>query len=264
MSSRSIWLGAGAFVASCLVTGAVMAQPSSEPPDERARIHFESGAVYYDSGEYESALREFQSAYELSHRAALYFNIYLCQQAIGDLDEAAASLETYLSEVEDAPNRASLQQRLENLRERIRRREAGEAEPEEPELSSSTEPVPVEPPPPPPSGDALNVPAIVGYSVAGLGLIGAAIFGPLTIAENSSLASSSCGQAMTCTVDQTSTLTTYALVTDISFGVALVGAIAGTVLFFVIDTSGGSGQSSLRFSPLAGPGLAGINVGGTL
>ncbi len=247
------------FAALLSIAAPASAQPPLSPQDERARPHFESGAAYYDAGEYESALREFQSAYELSHRPALNFNIYLCHQALGNFEEAAASLERFLAEVEDIPNRETLQQRLANLRERIRRRAAGQ--PDVPEPDPGT---PTTAPPARSGGGGLNVPAIIGFSVAAVGVVGAAIFGPLTLAEDASLASSPCGQAMTCSPADISTLQTYALLTDISFAVALAGAVAGTILFFVIDTSGGSGETALRVSPLAAPGLAGLSIGGAL
>jgi tetratricopeptide (TPR) repeat protein len=244
--------------------------------DDRARLHFQSGAAYYDAGEYESAVREFQSAYDLSQRPQLFYNLYLCEQAIGNLGAAAAHLERYLAEVEEIENRDTLQSRLVHLRERVARQAAGEedpgptaeeaaeqqqrAAPSDEEERAVADPTP--PPPPPDRGP--NVGAIAGFSVAALGVIGAVIFGPLTIAEDSSLAGG-CGAARACTDADTSTLSTYALLTDVSLGVALAGALAGT-LFLVLDmSSGGDGErASLRVSPLAGPGTAGLTVRGAL
>ena len=247
----------------CLIAADASAQSEPSAQDERARLHFESGAAYYESGEYENALREFQSAYDLSHRAALNFNIYLCHQAIGDLEAAEASLARFLSEVEEVPQRDVLERRLENLRERIRRRAEGQPDEDIGEPEPTLEQEPSEPTTPPSQG-TLNVPAIIGFSVAAVGVVGAAIFGPLTIAEDSSIASSACGMAATCTGDDLSTLRTYALMTDISLGVALAGAAAGTLLFFLIDTSADTESAGLRVAPMAGPGLAGVTLGGAL
>jgi hypothetical protein len=112
---------------------------TSAQDDRRARLHFESGASYYESGEYEDALREFQRAYELSRRPQLLFNISLCYQNLGDFERAAAYLERYLNEAPDVENRANLEIRLRRLRERIARptSSVGEAGPRAGEATPS-------------------------------------------------------------------------------------------------------------------------------
>lgn len=107
---------AGAIALVGISPGRVCAQGDG---DQRARLHFESGASYYEAGEYEDALREFQHAYELSQRPQLFYNISLCYQNLGDLENAAGFLERYLREVAEIENRANLEIRLRNLRERL-------------------------------------------------------------------------------------------------------------------------------------------------
>ena len=274
MSNHLVAVATLALLTAASQQARAQAGPST---DDRARLHFQSGAAYYDAGEYESAVREFQSAYDLSHRPQLFYNLYLCEQAIGNLEAAAAHLERYLAEVEEIENRDTLQSRLVHLRERVERRAAGEEDPgptaeetaEQQQRAAPVEPAEPEtraaPPPPPDRGP--NVGAIAGFSVAALGVIGAVIFGPLTIGEDGSLAGG-CGATRSCTEADTSALSTYALLTDVSLGVALAGALAGT-LFLVLDLGSGGGGSggeraSLRVSPLAGPGTAGLAVRGAL
>ena len=273
-------VGWGGIVALSVLVAASLVSAQSASTDERARLHFQSGAAYYDAGEYENALREFQSAYELSQRPQLFYNMYLCEQAIGELEAAATHLERYLGEVAELEGRDTLQTRLESLRHRIAQRAAGQADPggepedgrpidaphdDDPEADPGTE-TRAAPEghvaPPPPREPGLNIPAIAAFGVSALGLVGAVVFGPLTLTEDSSLAGQSCAATRTC---DTGTLQTYALLTDISFAVAAVGAIAGLVLALVYEPAPeGDSSASLRISPFASADGAGLALAGAL
>lgn len=274
-----------------IAAAAVLASaPAAAQDDQRARLHFESGASYYEAGEYEDALREFQRAYELSQRPQLFYNLSLCYQNLGDLEQAASYLERYLGEVAEIENRANLEIRLGNLRERIAR-EATSAS-TEPATTTAVDPDPEATDPAATSegpaaasvggtatvtpagadtaagtasgGDALNVGAIAGFSVAAVGLVTAAIFGGLTVAEDSRLAGTACGMNATCTSDDLGTLRAYAVVTDVGLGVALAGAAVGLV--FLIIGPGGSEdgeRAALEVLPHAGPDGAGVSIGGS-
>lgn len=239
--------------------------------DERARRHFSAGASYYEAGEYENALREFQRAYDLSRRPELFYNFHLAHQALGDLENARTYLARYLDEVEEIDNRAVLQLRLQNLEERIREQQPVEPEtPAEPASPPPPEPVPelgdgappVEPsaPSPAPAGEGGGVPtlAVVSFVVAGVGLAAMAVFGALALGEESSVADSECGRTATCNEDDVSTMDTYALVSDLGLGVAVVGAALGLV-FVMTD---GSGREQ-RVSAGAIPGGAAASLRGT-
>ncbi|MBX7196384.1 MAG: tetratricopeptide repeat protein [Sandaracinaceae bacterium] len=264
-------------VALCTVLAFAFAWPSigtaQQSSDEQARLHYQVAASYYEQADYESALREFQSAYRLSQRPQLFFNISLCYQQMGNLDEAISFLERYLAEVTEIENRASLEQRLGNLRARREAQQAGgtgdtgtgdtgdtgtggtgdtgtggtggTGATDGGSGAASTAPS---------GGDSTNVPAIVGFSVAGVGLIAAAIFSGLTLAEDGNLsAAGHCGATRTCTASDVSAMNTYALVADVSWGLSLAGAIVGTIFLFV--PTGGSAPSdtaSLRVAPVLG------------
>lgn len=246
----------------CMAPTRASAQASS---DEQARLHFQVAASYYEQADYESALREFQSAYRLSQRAQLFFNISLCYQQLGNLDEAITYLERYLNEVTEIENRPSLEQRLGNLRTRRDQQRATGTDPGEgagsgavdgPQESGgegdTTSGTP-ETPPPASSGDSTNIPSIVGFSVAGVGLVAAAIFSGLTLAEDGRLSALPCAGARSCPESEVGTLNTMALVSDISWGVSLAGAIVGTVFLFV--PTGGSSSTetaAVRVSPWLG------------
>ena len=172
-----------------------------------------------------------------------------------------------LAEVAEIENRANLEIRLRNLRERIARGAAGggEATPTETQTETDTE---TETETEAGSeagaqseaeratetktgagaaeagqgGGGVNVPAIAGFSVAAVGLVTAAIFGPLTVAEDSSL-SEGCGATRSCTDSELSTMRSFAVVTDVALGVSLAGAVVG-VIFLVVG--GGEGEPGER------------------
>lgn len=237
-------------------------------------------------GDYDAALREFQVAYDLSQRPQLFYNLSLCYQQLGDLTQAATYLERYLNEVPEIPNRVALTTRLANLRERAARGETHAGDPETGETGTPDETTPDETTggteggsaggttggsagggatgSTDTGGESPNIGAITGFSIAALGVVGVAIFGALTLSENGSV-SAGCGATGSCNPGQIGTLQTYALLTDISFGVALAGAVVGTVLLFV----GGSSETAasaelapgLRLAPLAGAGGSGASAG---
>ena len=221
---------------------------STDSADARARRHFEAGTAYYDVGDYESALRELRRAYDISHRAALLYNLYLTNERLGQFEDAARDLERYLAEETEVPNRSALEQRLERLRER-----AADVAPAE--ITADPTVTPVAGPSErvaPPSSDAPLL-TITGFSVAGVGLVAAAIFSGLTLAEDGRLSALPCAGARSCPESEVGTLNTMALVSDISWGVSLAGAIVGTVFLFV--PTGGSSSTetaAVRVSPWLG------------
>lgn len=252
--------------------------------DQRARLHYESGASYYEAGEYEDALREFHRAYELSQRPQLFYNLSLCYQNLGDLEQAATFLERYLSEVESIENRANLEIRLRNLRERVERERAAQAASGEPERDTTvqattaeptetTRPTTAEPEAgaasvdsptaPSSSQDSLNVGAVAGFSVAAVGLVMGGVFGGLTLAEDSRLAGTPCGVAGSCGDAELSDLRTFALVADVGFGVALAGAAVGALFLIIGPGDSGGERASLRAAPMASGTVLGLSLEGS-
>lgn len=134
------WIGVIAVVG--LVPAVAGAQDVDAQRDEQARLHFQVGAEYFESGEYRDAIREFQRAYELSGRERMHYNLSGCYERLGEFEQAAEHLAAYLDRVDDVANRDALTRRLENLRERVEEHAQREApaEPEpEPELEVGVE-----------------------------------------------------------------------------------------------------------------------------
>lgn len=263
---------------------------------DRARLHFQAGASYYEAGDYEDALREFQRSYELSQKPELFYNLSLCYQQLGDLEQAASFLERYLAEVADIPNRPNLERRLENFRERMARQaqqsdggetgeghetsgEAGEGHEtgdegqatdqasgggssaseasDEPDVAgggAADHHTVAE-------GGGANVPAIIGFSVAGVGALMLGVSGGLAMAKRSELDDAGCSP--NCPSSDVSSLRRRAAFADVGLGLAVAGAALG-VVFLVVG--GGNDDDAearrVRVEPYAGRHSAGASIRG--
>lgn len=221
------------------------------PLDERARRHFESGSSYYDSGNYARALEEFETAFELSSRPALLYNLYIAHERLGHLEEAHSHLERYLRE-EDIPDdrRVILEQRLANLQARMT---TSESEPEptpQPEPEPNPAPAPAAPAAAPAeeeSSTTIGTAPLFAFIAAGAGLVMAGVFGMMALVEDGGL---ECSPA--CSEDDVSNLRTYNVIADVSLGVGVLGAVLGAVL---LATSGDEEPSPSAWLTPDGAGL---------
>jgi tetratricopeptide (TPR) repeat protein len=104
-------------LAMLLVLGSAVARADDEDR-EVARAHFLAGQGYYVQARYTEALHEFEEAYRLSRRPALLFNVGVCQEKLGRVDDAIASFSRFLVEDPNASDRASVEARIVDLRAR--------------------------------------------------------------------------------------------------------------------------------------------------
>ena len=170
MSLWLLWLvgglgamgGAAALVLvvtqAALPVAAVRAQ-SAEPaaPDDastaqdaqldQAMRAYERGTDNYNHAQYEAALADFKEAASLYASPDFQYNIGLCYEKLGKLDEAIRAFATYLRAKPDAPDRANVEDRIHDLEERIeqQKRDAEAAEAARLEAERSKAPPPVEP-----------------------------------------------------------------------------------------------------------------------
>ncbi|MEM6961969.1 MAG: hypothetical protein AAF355_09745 [Myxococcota bacterium] len=233
--------------------------------DERARLHFASGSSYFNVADYDNALREYQSAYELSGRPELLYNIALCHERLGDLRQAVEHMGRFLSEVEDIENRATLEERYANMQRRLERQfssgmqesslqrveptstEAPEQLPQaEPQLQSATESSEK-----PEKVRSIPVAAIASFVGAGVGVTTFAVFGGLALAKNNDLESCSPN------CDSTGNLRTYTALADVGLGLAVVGSALG-VLFLLTQDGEKREDTSLTAAPWVGEDSAGL------
>src|SRR5438270_11973073 len=108
-----------ALIAAILAYAApAAAQGPTQADEDAAKAHFLAGSAYYEQANYADAVKEFNEAHRLSRRPDLLYNISVCYERLGRWDDAIASLEQYLSERPEAPDRAVIESRIANYEQR--------------------------------------------------------------------------------------------------------------------------------------------------
>jgi tetratricopeptide (TPR) repeat protein len=93
---------------------------STPPGDvEQARADFERGAALYGAGNFRAALAAFEAAQARAPAPQALFNIARCQERLGQLADALDSYTAYLASAPDAPDRAAVSARIQELRARL-------------------------------------------------------------------------------------------------------------------------------------------------
>lgn len=254
-----------------------VAFPASAQNDTEARVHFDSGALYYEEARYAEAVEEFRRAFELSERVGLLFNMSQCYERMGDLDNAVVYLERYIAGSEESPARAVQERRLTNLRatrdaaaqataeaaaaqvaaneraaaeqavaEEARREAAGEAQREAPRETSP----------------AMRRVSFALLGVGGAGLITFGVAGGLALSEDRRLSEECIDQFgnPSCASGADSVLNRRSLIADIGLGVGIAGAAAGLVLL-LLDRSGADGETSqVQIAPSMSANSGGVSL----
>lgn len=105
------------FVLAIFVAASSFACPTFA---QDAREHFQRGQVAYDTGDYDTAVREWTRAYTLDARPALQYNLAQAYERLGRLDEAARAYSLYIDNTTgDDPRVQTARARLASLRERL-------------------------------------------------------------------------------------------------------------------------------------------------
>ncbi len=199
-----------------------------------ARTHYQAGVSYYESARYDDAVREFQTAYEITPRVELLFNISQCYERLGNLAEAIQYLESFVEGTDDETMRTRQQERLRNLRLRAEEQAAQtqpdpEPDPDPPDLG---EVQPQQPPPPEPTTGTVRKAGFGVVAVGGAFALSFAVAGGMALAEDSDL-SDRC-ETETCTSSDTDSLRRRMRFADASLAIGLVALTAG-VLMIVLD-----------------------------
>lgn len=241
----------------------------SPEDEEKARAHFRLGRAYYDNGDFAQAAVEFESAYKISQRAALLYNIYLAYRDASDTRHAADALRKYLQLEAKIENRGQLESRLAALDRSIAdgtastptQTAAAAPQPAAPLASAQPSaaqptaavPTPVSEAAPPAATSAeastsakpLPLLPIVLMGTGGAMLVGSIITGVMTLGKKSDLsdAQDKCMMAGNCQAlpaervaelkSTQSSGKTLALVTDVLLFGGLAVAGTGAVLFFM-------------------------------
>lgn len=232
MKPRSL-LAASVLCAALTSSVVAHAQPASSATDAIARNHIENGGRYYQLGRFADAAREFRSAYELSRRAELLFNL---ARALEDSDQDREALDAYERfEAAGAPgiDRPTLHARIDPLRARLARVAAP------PTPVAPVTPVAVIVPPretPPPSRSLALPVALLG---AGGALVVTGLALGLTVSSTyadlqSRCAGGVCDPSLRSVADAAST---RGVVGDVLGGVGLAAVVTGVVLLLVPQRS---------------------------
>jgi hypothetical protein len=72
-----------------------LAQTPAPSADEQAHVLFLNGQRLYDEGRYEEAVQAFQTAYDLSKRPLMLFNMANAYERLGQLEQAIDTLNHY-------------------------------------------------------------------------------------------------------------------------------------------------------------------------
>jgi hypothetical protein len=84
----------------------------------RARARYSRGEQLFDAGNYRGAITEFSAAEKLAPSPINGFNIALCHERLGEVDQALAGYRAYLRALPDASNRAAVEARIQALEAR--------------------------------------------------------------------------------------------------------------------------------------------------
>jgi tetratricopeptide (TPR) repeat protein len=110
----------GALFVGALVLGAGIggAQAQSDAQRNRARQLYAEAQALFDSGQFAAAEASFRAAYQAVPNPVVLRAIAAAQERQGNIAQAAATLQQYLREAPDAPDRAEVERRLQEFNSR--------------------------------------------------------------------------------------------------------------------------------------------------
>ena len=119
-------------------------QRPSRPMREAAQTHYQSGARFFESGQYDAALVEFEAAWRLSGEPDLLHNLSWTHEKAGRIKEAIDYAVRYQSAAQTVEDQERGRRRVEFLKQRYA---SGATEP----TTAPSSPISPAPPPQPPS-----------------------------------------------------------------------------------------------------------------
>lgn len=107
------WVGLGVVLSG-------LCGPLVHAQEDPAREHFRRGEAAYQKGNYTLAIEEWQAAFTTDPRPRIQYNIYQAYERLGQLSEASAALQRYLSTADpDDPSYSDATARMSALQQRL-------------------------------------------------------------------------------------------------------------------------------------------------
>lgn len=125
------------FASFCLVP--VRPAHAEDRATKAAQKHFEKAQKLFNLGKFDTALEEYEAAYEAKPLGDFLYNIAQCYRNLEDYDRAIFSFKKYLKEKPDADDRAQVEKFIDELEDKQAR---GEGQ------KFVDKPPPLPPPPP--------------------------------------------------------------------------------------------------------------------
>lgn len=240
------------------------------PADIEAAKAMHAAAVQlFDRGEYDRAIENWRDTYKVHCTAhAVLLNVASAYENKGDKESAIAALEAYLRRSPDAPDAASTQKRIEELKQSI----PPKIETPPPTATPSVRP----PPPPPPKFERpYGHKPWIAVGAGGFALVAGAVLLPVGLSSVSD-AEDACGPTHACKksqadiADKGNAGRVQIIVGDIALGVgaaAIAGGLAWQFLFNKAraQTPGGTTEppknkdrASPTLLPIVGSGFSGF------
>jgi hypothetical protein len=227
----------------------------SASESELAHQKFIAGKQDYDEGNYDSAIRRFRDAYTLDcTKHELLVMISQAYEKKGDKQEALAALEAFVARSPSAPDLATYQTRIENLKKAI---------------EASTPPPAPPPPPEEPSEHTIWPWVTVGAGVVAAG-VGIALLATAEYPKDCDASTGKCnpvpGEDPQAVVDRSEEAGNVhgrvigGIASTIGGGVLVVG---GLVWHFLEPSWLKDSTSKASLRPSVAPGFAGMSFGGS-
>ena len=168
----------------CLVGWTAQATPSQQDAREQAKAHYLAGKLLKEKGDYDGAISEYRTAYDLAPNPELLFNLGLVYRLSGKPQQALDSFEKYLAASPDGRGSAKARAFVQELKSGL-----AESPPETTTpvpLAASTTPPAVAPSSAKPSRPRSRWIA-PGVTLAGVGvaITGGALLGSVAVFANS-------------------------------------------------------------------------------
>ena len=86
---------------------------------QQAQEHYQAGHDLYQAGDYQGAIREFETANRLAPSPVLDYNIGLARERLGQLEQAVQHYRAYITAMPNAPNRAAVDAKIQTLEQEL-------------------------------------------------------------------------------------------------------------------------------------------------